>query len=113
MEIILPLLVRVFHEFSRLRNSSNLFVVFFRKVHVPHTHHEISEFYVVLESSANELVITLKICNGHSSIVLEILVGTVQRSEQIVKLKFGFFNSFKSSLNIWVSCRFKSIFYLV
>ena len=81
MEIILPLFVRVLHEFARRGNSSNLFDVFLGKVHVPYTHHEISELNVMLESSANKLVIALEIFGGHSSIVLKIFVGAVQGSE--------------------------------
>lgn len=111
MEVEFPLLVRIFHKSSWSRNTSELISIFFiRNIHVPHSNYVVSEFYIMLESCTDQLVVALELIQSHWSLIFEIFQSTVKRCKKVEELKSSFLYSFQTSFNIWVSAWLKSGF---
>lgn len=101
VEVVLPLLMRVFGRESNallasncrvdvVRLSVNHWVKVFQHVQVPHADDEIAELAVALELRVDDSVVFGKIFNSDDLLTLvEVLVGAVQRSEQVKEIETG------------------------
>lgn len=88
-------------------NSTKFRVQIFFFVHVPDRKDKVSEVSISLNLRVNNSVPFLEVIKGHSGVIPETLVGTVQRCKKILELKPCLVHIFETFKHVRVAERVK------
>ena len=82
-------------------------------VQVPHPIYHSSEVLISLNLCVYNSVPFHEVSQGHTSLTIERVIGTVKRGEQVQKVESGLLHSLDVVKNVWVPCRVEFVFNFV